>query len=343
MNAGMKVAAAAATAALLVCAPATAQGAVTGTVKGDDGNPVALTPGAPLTLRNMDVEAISRVAASDGASFKATVVDPAGVPAVTGTPACWDTRFITEDKHFVDYRGNGTYTMTVSLFSDRNCATPKAGGPTVTMQWTVSAAVALAPPAGPLMTRLKDSFSTITQQLDFSGNPGASTYEIKYAKGGVVGPDGSISSPALKDGFLNRATGKVELLASEPGDYVIVARAKSDDHYTAWSAPITMKLIAPFDISSRSFPDQRGPRYQVRGTLRETSAGGRVTVAAAKGKNGKRFRTLGKARVNSQGVFKLRFTIRKRGTYRLRYSFAGSATVDRGTVYEVVRIRRIIG
>ena len=60
-----------------------------------------------------------------------------------------------------------------------------------------------------------------------------------------------------------------------------------------------------------------------------------MTVAAAKGKNGKRFRTLGKAKVNSKGVFKLRFTIRKRGTYRLRYSFAGSATVARGTIYEV--------
>ena len=65
----------------------------------------------------------------------------------------------------------------------------------------------------------------------------------------------------------------------------------------------------------------------------ETSAaGGRVTVAAAKGKNGKRFRTLGKAKINSKGVFKLRFRL-ARGTYRMRYSFKGSSTVARGTVY----------
>ena len=82
--------------------------------------------------------------------------------------------------------------------------------------------------------------------------------------------------------------------------------ARSGDYYTAWSPPVTMKLIAPFDFSTRTFPDQRGPRYSVRATLREASAAGsRVTVAVAKGKNGKRFRTLGRAKVYSKGVFKL--------------------------------------
>jgi hypothetical protein len=215
----------------------------------------------------------------------------------------------------------------------------------VNLQWTVAASVALVAPAGPLPTRQAGSFSTIMQQLDFTANPGAISYEIKFAKGGVVQPDGSLSSPALKDGFLNRSTGKVEIIgASEPGDYVVVARAKSGDYATAWSAPITMRLIAPFDFSTRVFPDQRGPRYSVRATLREkTAAGSRVTVAYAKGKNGKRFKTLGKAKVNSKGTFKLNFTIRKRGTYRLRYSFRGNATVARGTVYEVITIRRVLG
>ena len=73
----------------------------------------------------------------------------------------------------------------------------------------------------------------------------------------------------------------------------------------------------------------------------EPSAGGKVTVAVAKGKKGKKFRTLGKAKVNSKGVFKLRFRL-SLGTYRVRYSFAGSSTVAKGTVYEVVKIRRIL-
>ena len=323
-------------------APASAQAAVSGTVTGDDGNPVALTAGAPLSLRNMDVTATSGVTAADAMSWKAVALDPAGVPAESGTSFCWDTRFTTDDRHLVSYRGNGTYTLQISLFNDRNCTQAKS---TVNLQWTVAASVALVAPAGALPTRQAGSFSTITQQLDFTQNPGAVTYEIKFAKGGVVQPDGSLSSPALKDGFLNRGTGKVEIIgASEPGTYVVVARAKSGDYTTAWSAPVTMQLIAPFDFSTRVFPDQRGPRYSVRATLREaTAAGSRVTVAYAKGKNGKRFKTLGKAKVNSKGVFKLNFTIRKRGTYRLRYSFRGNATVARGTIYEVITIRRVLG
>ena len=322
--------------------PASAQAAVTGTITGDDGNPVALTAGAPLALRNMDVTAVSHVDAADAASFTAVALDPTGVSAESGTPLCWSTRSVTEDKHFVAYRGNGTYTLQIDLFSDTSCKTAKNR---VSLQWTVGASVALVAPPGPLPTRQKDSFSTIMQQLDFAANPGATTYEIKFAKGGVVQADGSLSSPALKDGFLNRATGKVEIIgASEPGDYVVVARAKSGDYYTAWSAPITMKLIAPFDFATRTFPDQRGPRYSVRAKLRELSAAGsRVTVAAAKGKNGKRFKTLGKAKINSKGEFKLNFTIRKRGAYRLRYSFRGNATVARGTIYEVITIRRVLG
>ncbi len=63
-------------------------------------------------------------------------------------------------------------------------------------------------------------------------------------------------------------------------------------------------------------------------------AGSRVTVAVAKGKKGKKFRTLGKGKVNSQGVFKVRFRL-ARGTYRVRYSFSGNSVVAKGTAYEV--------
>ena len=42
------------------CVPATANAAISATVTGDDGNPAQLTEGAPLALRNMDVQASSR-------------------------------------------------------------------------------------------------------------------------------------------------------------------------------------------------------------------------------------------------------------------------------------------
>jgi hypothetical protein len=338
MDSGRKLFAAL-VAAVALCAPATADAAVSATVTGDDANPVALTPGTPLGIRNMYAQATGHVDLVDAKSFIVKVVGPDGVAAATDSP-CWDTRYTNDSKRFVDYRGNGNYTMTVNTFTDTACS---AGPKVVTYVWTVNASVAISPPAPVMMTRAANSFSTITQQFNFAGNPGASGYEIKFAKGAVLQGDGSLSSPALKDAFLNTTTGKVELIgAREPGTYTIVARARYGSYLSPWSPPANFTLIAPFDLSSRSFPDSRGPSYQVRAIVGEPSAGGRVTVAAAKGKKGKKFRTLGKGKVNSKGVFKVRFHL-PRGTYRIRYSFKGSATVAKGTVYEVIRITRRLG
>jgi hypothetical protein len=335
MKSGKKLAALAAAVVCAASAPAAAQAAVTASVTGDGGAPVALTPGQPLAIRNMDVQALVHVDAGDAGSFKMAVVDQNGTGAATAG-LCWPTSAINDDKKYVDYHGNMAYTLTLSLFTDKNCTTLKR---TVSYQWNVGASVALAQPAGPLLTRAANSFSTITQAIGFAGNPGASSYEIKYALGGVPAPDGSISGP-VKDGYVDSTTGRVQMLEHIPGTYLMVARARSGSYYTPWSPPIAIKLIAPFDLTSTSFPDSRGPSYQVRGIVGETSAGGRVTVAAAKGSKGGRYRTLGRAKVNSKGVFKLRFRLKKLGVYRLRYSFKGSATVARGTVTQKVRIRR---
>jgi hypothetical protein len=322
--------------AMGLIAPATANATIFGKVTDDGGNPVPLAPGTPLALRSMDVKALVNTDEGKGFSSQVTGPDgqPTGISVGCGIPG-------TERTNYVDYHGNGTYTLTVTVYSD------SCGGKvlkTASFTWTVTAGVAIAAPAPTMLTRQPNSFSTITQQFNFSGNPGASGYEIKYAKGAVVNPDGSLNSPALKDGFVNSTTGKVELIgAREPGPYTIVARARVGTYYSPWSAPATFNLIAPFDLSARSFPDSRGPSYQVRATVGEpTAAGSRVTIAVAKGKKGKRFRTLGKAKVNSKGVFKLRFRL-SRGTYRVRYSFRGNATVARGTVYEVIRIKRVLG
>lgn len=340
MKSGKRIgAAAAALAAALLCATGTASAAVTGSVTGDDGNPAALAPnGAPAVIRNMDVHALSHVDAADAASFNATVTDPAGVGATTASP-CWDTRFSNDDTRFVDYHGNGTYKLTLTTYSDNSCGTRKA---TTVYSWTVNAGVAIGAPAGPVLTRQPNSFSTITQALPFNANPGELTYEVKYALGGVIAPDGSISGPS-QDAFVNGTTGNVEFSSNVPGTYVMVARAKAfSGYFSPWSAPVTIHMVAPFDLSTLTFPDQRGPSYSLRGTVGDTSAAGsRVTISAAFGKHGKHFRTLGKARVSSKGTFSKRFRLKKLGYYRLRFSFPGSATVTKGAVYVVVKIRRV--
>jgi hypothetical protein len=338
MHAGMKLLATAG--AAMVCAagaPAAASAAITGSVVGDAGTPVALAAnGAATAIRNMDVQALSHVDdAADARSFSAVVTDAGGVGASTASP-CWISKYSADDKRYVDYHGNGTYKLTLTTYTDTDC---KTGAKAYVYSWTVGAGVGLAQPGGAFLTRAPNSFSTNTQAIDFAGNPGAGRYEIKYALGGVVTPDGSISGP-VKDAFVDSTTGKVQLTEHTPGTYVMVARAVSGSYASPWSAPVTIQLIAPFDLSSRSFPDAVGPTYQVRGIVGETSAGGRVTVSAARGKKGGRYRTLGKAKVNSKGIFKLRFRLKKLGVYRIRYSYKGSSTVAKGSVTEVVRIRR---
>jgi hypothetical protein len=337
MNAGMKLLVAAGAAMVCAVGAPAAQAAVTGSVIGDGGTPVALAAnGAPAAIRNMDVQALSHVDdAADSRSFKAVVTDPSGVGASTASP-CWWTRAITDDKRFVDYHGNGTYKLTLTTYTDQDCT---AGAKTYVYSWTVAAGVSLGQPGGALLTRQPNSFSTITQAIDFAGNVGAGHYDIKYALGGVLAPDGSISGP-VKDAFVDSTTGKVQFNERTPGTYLMVARAVAGSYASPWSPPVTIRLIAPFDLSSRSFPDSIGPSYQVRGILGEESAGGRVTVSAAKGKKGGHYRTLGKPKVNSKGVFKLRFRLKKLGWYRLRYSYKGSSTVAAGRVTEKVKITR---
>jgi len=323
------------TVAIGLLMPATADAAISAKVTDDAGNPAPLAEGTPSSIRNMDVQIF--VNTDEGKGFSAKVIGPDGLPTGIGVTCGLPG---SESARYVDYHGNGLYTLTVTSYSD-SCTKPLR---TATYTWTVAAGVQIAPPAPTLLTRQANSFSTITQQFNCVPNPGASGYEIKYAKGAAVNPDGSLNSPAIKDGFFNTTTGKVELIgAREPGTYTIVARARAFGNYTAWTPPVNFNLIAPFDISSRSFPDSRGPSYQVRATLGDAvAAGSRVTVAVAKGKKGKRFRTLGKPKINSKGQITLRFRL-SRGTYRMRYSFKGNSVMARGTIYETIRIKRVIG
>ena len=335
----MKVGGRTLAAALVVAglfAPASANAAVSATITGDDGQPVPMTQGVTGTIRNMNVSVAPALAQGDAVSWRFVVTDATGT-AIT-TDLCWSSP--TPKDTSVPYRGNGLYALTVTLYNAASCAGAAKGS--AQYIWNVQASVAIGQPAGPLPTRAAGSLNSNIHLLDFSGNPGTSTYEIKYAKGGVIGPDGGISGPSAST-YVDSASGKVRLPSYDgPGQYVVVARAQRGNYSTPWSPPVTVNLVAPFDLSNVYFPDARGPSYQLRGTVREKAiAGSRVTVAAAKGKKGKRFRTLGKGKVNSQGVFKVRFRL-SRGTYRLRYSFSGNSVVSKGTAYEVVTIRRVI-
>jgi hypothetical protein len=123
---------------------------------------------------------------------------------------------------------------------------------------------------------------------------------------------------------------------------VLAGRAGASGFFTPWSPQVTVKAVAPFDFDSVTFPDSRGPRYRLKATVREDSASGKVTIAWARGRRGGRFHRVGTARIRSNNTFSKVFKLRRRGVYRMRYTYRGNSTVSAGTVTQVIRIRRIL-
>ncbi len=205
----------------------------------------------------------------------------------------------------------------------------------------INAGLAVTAPPARLLTRRPNSFLTNTHEIGISLNPGASIYEVRYALGGVAGPDGAISGPS-KETFLDTSTGLAQFGFDAPGRYLIVARAQRGQFFTPWSGPVNVNAIAPFDLERVTFPDARGPSCKLRGQIREKVARGKVTISWAKGRKDGRFHRAGKAKINSKGRFTKRFRLRKVGVYRLRYTYRGSDLVAAGRVTEQIRIRRRI-
>ncbi len=326
-----------ATAALAVALPATAQ-AATVTVTGDNGQPRPISTTAPTTIRNMDVQALTTVTESEAGHFRTQVIGPGNVPVSTASP-CWNTRYSNEARNYVTYRGNGAYRVVVQYFSadDDNCATPTQ---TLNYLYNVAAGVAIGQPQNWLLTRLPNEFGLNEHRFAFQQNPGATTYEVRYAREGTIGPDGAIQGPS-GTGYVDRATGTVPLRFDKPGNWVIVARARTGSFYTPWSRAVSVRVKAPFDLERVTFPDARGPRYRLKGFIRDNGAGRkRVKIALARGRKGGKFRSLGRAKIKRNGTFALSFTARKTGRYRIRYSYPGARLMAKGSVIQGVIIRR---
>jgi hypothetical protein len=326
--------AAAATSILVALAGGTAAAqAATVTVTGDDGNPIGLAQGAPAAIRNMQPTVGIGFPSTEG-RYSATVTGPDGV-AVSSAQTCY-TNFNTN--RYVDWRGNGNYTVAITNYAkaDTACKTPVS---TETYVFTIASNVAVTPPAGPFLVRAPNSFVTNTLSLPVSLNPGASTYEVQYAAGAVLAPDGSISGPS-QQGFVSQTTGMTDLSFRAPGTYTVVVRAKNGQYYSPWSAPVTIQAIVPFELDRISFPDARGPRYQVRGVVRDKTIRGTVSLAMARGTKGGRYKSLGKVKISSKSTFSKRFTQRRPGTYRLRIHYAGSALAPAATITSKIRITR---
>jgi hypothetical protein len=315
----------------------TASAATTVTVTGDDTNPVAINAGG-VTIRNMDTTVGLGFPAGATGNFNASFTGPDGV-AVGSPMSCYivDTGLTRE----LDYRGNGTYTVTIQNYAraDSTCRTPTS---TETYTFTINASVGIQAPALPFLIRAPNSFHINTLSLPVTGNPGALGYDVQYAAGAVLNPDGSISG-SPQTGFVNTTTGTIDLSLTTPGDYTVVMRARNGDYGSPWSAPVHVYALVPFDLLGLSFPDAVGPSYSVRGTVNDRNIRGRVSLALARlGKHNKygSYTSIGKTLISSKSTFTKRFKERRTGTYRLRVHYAGSGIAPAATVYYRIHITR---
>lgn len=324
--------------ALTAVAPASALAAPTVTATGDEDKPVPLNTLTTVALRNMDVAVRVSIPQGDGPAYRAQVVDQDGAPA-SDASACEPTRSTPTWTNYATYRGNGTYSVIVREYPNDNCAGTPAQH---VFHYAIDAGLTITPPATRVLTRAPNSFLTRTHEIAISLNAGAAGYEVRYARGGVAGPDGAIAGPST-EAFLDTATGLAGLRFDDPGGYLIVARARRGDFSTPWSPPVEVRAVAPFDLERVTFPDARGPRFTLRGQVRERVARGQVAISWAKGRKGGRFHGIGKARLDRKGRFTTRFSLRAVGLYRLRLAYPGSTLVAPGRVTEHIRIRRRLG
>lgn len=315
---------------------AAAHAAATVTVTGDDGNPLALAQGAPASIRNMSPSVGVGFADKNG-YFSLSVTGPDGV-AVANPLNCFLNDSFTR---YVDFRGNGNYTITVANYAkaDTTCKTPTS---TETYVFAINSSTSVGAPPGPFLRRAANSYTSNTLSLPVALNPGATGYDVQYAAGAVLAPDGSISGPS-SSGYVNSQTGMLDLTFPAPGTYTIVARAKNGQYGSAWSAPVTVQVLVPFDLLSVTFPDSIGPKYTLRGSLRENTIRGKVSIAMARrGAHNRygRYASIGSATITSKGTFTKSFKQRRTGYYRVRISFKGSAIAPKTTIYGRVHITR---
>ena len=271
--------------------------------------------------------------------------DRPGRPADRHQRRLRQLRRVEAHQQYVDYHGNGTYTLTQS----RTTRTPAAARcPTPTSYtWTVRPKRVGRPARpddghAPGRTPSRRSRSSSTH-----GNPGRDGLrdQVRQGRGRSI-PDGSLNSPALKDGLLQLDDGQggADRRARARRPTQIVARARNGSNYTPWSAP---GHVQP-DRAVRPFVAHvpRPARPELPGS-RPSSASPPPPAAASRS----RWPRARRARASARSA-RPRSTARassscasasRVGTYRMRYSFKGTSTVARGSVTEVVTIKRVLG
>jgi hypothetical protein len=319
-------------AALAVAGTAADAAAATVTLTGEDGSETPLVGGQRPRVHTL-APTLDIAQAPGAGRYSVTVEDPTGSSAAAA--ACEDPARATRANPA--YRGNGTYTVTVTSYapSDLACSGPPAA-PAEVYAFSIAGRVTLRRRT-PFVLRTPGSTRRAPLSLPIALAPGADRTEVRFRRDGKLRRDGSLRGRS-NAGRVDAATRAALVALPRPGDYTIVARALRGGVGTPWSAPVRVHAVAPFDFRRFVYLDRSGPSFTVEATVREPSARGVVTVALARGTRGGRFTTIERVRLTRAATFVARFTAIRAGAYRLRFSYPGSKTVARGTVVDTVRV-----
>jgi hypothetical protein len=337
-QAGGRRALLAATAALAagVVAPGTASAAVSLTITGDDGNPIAL--GSTINMRNMNP--LLGIRSTDTDHFTLSVIGPSGTK-VASDVSC--VPGYTSSGKPVDYVGNGTYTVLLTTFTNDGCTT---GASSRSLPFTITASTTLGRPQSAVLTRKAQSTIPNTVNLPIDLNPGALSTEAFVARNVTPNPDGSLPGTPTQL-FPDPSTKTVAVrLDKGPGFYVVAAHAKgfagnlNPQTFGPWAAPVAIRAYAPFDTQRFAWTDTRGPTYRFSATIRATGATGRVSVGIRRGSKGK-FRSYGRVKIRKHRISK-RIRLPRTGTYQMRLGYKGNSTVAGGSELRRFRITRRI-
>lgn len=325
--------------AAALAAPASA-GAVTLTVTGDAGQPVALTEGAQLTTRHM-APTITPTFSPSEKQYSLEILAPGGKTDVQGAK-CVSTAG-TEQTRLVTYEGNGEYTVKFTTYASAEDFYCEQNGTTQTFSFTINASMTLTPPATTLLYRssrpgFKDAVFT------YGLNPGAASYRIVYAFDAKLGPNGEIAGEYDKENFrelgVGIPNGSIAIRFEHAGLVTIEAQAFAGNGGSPFSPPLALTIVSPFDFASTpSWKDSKGPSYSIGGQVSEPLAAGEaLTMSMAKGKG--KFKRVATSKIAADRGFLFKFKQKKPGSYRVRYEFKGSKFMTAGVWSHKLTIKK---
>ena len=314
--------------AVVLALPASA-GAASVSVTNDAGQAAAIPEGGSVQVRNM-TPAVAPAFTESEKRYTMIVTGPdgrsAGLDAV-----CAATQ--GAGPQTIRYAGNGAYAVKLVTWAtdDFSCETSST---TQNFTVVIAASVSLTGPASPVLYRDPGG---APKDFDFSFdlNPGADAYQFAWAYDARFGPGGAITGEYARDDFGQRRqggpTGRLEsVVFPRAGVVSIVGAAEANGTPSPFSAPVTLKLVGPFDWSQTpGITGGTSAAPVIGGQVYEPGAvGKKVSVLLAKGPG--KFKPLATRTVPSSRTISFKVK-RPRGKYRLRYVFKGADLVAPGT------------